>query len=165
MKTDDGQHLPNGEKKLPLSHHISSSITLQMYLSRVTRCGFQTDSPLICSSSILPPLFSTSRSVCPTSALSPPHRWSSITAKLEISAKFWLPSKSQFRGCDLSRKQWQWKGKKMLKEAVSVACRGWGYQICSLALRTSTWHLPENMLCAQNISNSFRGICVKMYSI
>ena len=106
--------------------------------------------------------FSTSRSVCPTSALSPPHRWSSITSKLEISAKFWLPSKSQFLGCDLSRKQWQWKGKKMLKEAVSVACRGWGYQICSLALRTSTWHLPENMLCAQNISNSFREKCIKM---
>ena len=57
MKTDDGQHLPKGEKKLPLSHRISSSITLQMYLSKVTRCGFQTDSPLICSSSIWPPLF------------------------------------------------------------------------------------------------------------
>ena len=54
----------------------------------------------------------------------------SITAKLEISAKFWLPPKSQFRGCDLSGKQNSWmtmefsRGGKMLNGAVSVACRG-----------------------------------------
>ena len=113
MKTDDGQKLPNGKgeggrKFAPVSPHQLINHFANVFVKSHAG-GFQTDLPLMCSSSILPSLFS------PHPCLSVPPPSCPIRTDDHQSLQNWkFPQNSGSRRnlnsagvsrCDLSQKQ------------------------------------------------------------
>ena len=94
------------------------------------------------------------------SHLCPIQRWSSITAKLEISAKSWLPSKSQFRswsGVWPAPKMEFFRERKMLNGEVSALHAAVDEVIKFVAWHwaPSPWHLVSIEFPPINISLCF----------